>query len=803
MAEIDRGLILHWALDAISETRVADRSGHANHGLVRGTPTVITDAIFGSCLHFSGGDALTLQQMLDFPEGDISICCWVRSPASAGQGALLTYANDDQTAAFALLDPAHLKLSIGTNAGHDIGVASADGQWRHIAICWRSSDGQMVSYRDGAESRRDTLGLGERIRSGGSLVIGQNQAGTADPAPAFSGEMANLRLYQRMLSAAEISQVMLADVALPQPANAAGQQVVDTFSAEHPLTFQLLDADNNTAIYIDNHGERRNLYLEVTNVSSQSLVLEKQTKLKPSPENCHFELLFRPDALDNVSINRLRIDRVRWNMAAKTETDGKLRIFLLSQTQRTLDPGQKLVVEMSYASAASLGSDRATHVEMKYNLLHAVGEQTTLRGYLISPLQIVDLRGEIHIPLHAGFAGGDTILNLGAQYPNTLTLELTNVAMVKLLTFAPQGSEAPTRLILSADAQPPEQQREWALGTLGEVAAIVAEADDPRWKKVTNEQGETTEWIFIPTENIELKPGERLRLTLANVTSSLPAGSANLYLRYERIPGYRNGQFVLPVIKSPDSINDLPLSGGGTVTWGGPGGRLHWSKRFIATSRANPNAYGGGYVQINMPEGDILAEHVYDNQPRSVTSEGVLLNDWEALYAVHDTGQGATTLSFRIINYAQPFQATGNWRLIAMVNGDDHTVKLGTGVTLSPASSASEGSPIPVGIIVMWSGQLDRLPAGWALCDGQNGTPDLRDRFVVGAGASYGVSASGGANTVTLNPNEMPVHNHSASSGAAGDHNHWIEGINADGLSMRQRRIWGETTVDINSVHNS
>jgi len=39
---------------------------------------------------------------------------------------------------------------------------------------------------------------------------------------------------------------------------------------------------------------------------------------------------------------------------------------------------------------------------------------------------------------------------------------------------------------------------------------------------------------------------------------------------------------------------------------------------------------------------------------------------------------------------------------------------------------------VPRGSIVMWSGSVTNLPTGWALCDGQNGTPDLRDRFVLG-----------------------------------------------------------------------
>jgi len=77
---------------------------------------------------------------------------------------------------------------------------------------------------------------------------------------------------------------------------------------------------------------------------------------------------------------------------------------------------------------------------------------------------------------------------------------------------------------------------------------------------------------------------------------------------------------------------------------------------------------------------------------------------------------------------------------------------------------------LPVGMITMWSGT--EVPNGWALCDGTNGTPDLRGRFVVGAGGSYSVGATGGANSVTLTTNQIPAHNHSASTGNAGGHSH-------------------------------
>jgi len=64
----------------------------------------------------------------------------------------------------------------------------------------------------------------------------------------------------------------------------------------------------------------------------------------------------------------------------------------------------------------------------------------------------------------------------------------------------------------------------------------------------------------------------------------------------------------------------------------------------------------------------------------------------------------------------------------------------------------------------MWSGANNAIPSGWAICNGANGTPDLRDRFVVGSGSTYATGATGGASTVTLTSSQMPAHNHSATS---------------------------------------
>lgn len=75
----------------------------------------------------------------------------------------------------------------------------------------------------------------------------------------------------------------------------------------------------------------------------------------------------------------------------------------------------------------------------------------------------------------------------------------------------------------------------------------------------------------------------------------------------------------------------------------------------------------------------------------------------------------------------------------------------------------------PAGGIIMWSGTVASIPAGWALCNGANGTPDLRSKFVVGAGSTYSPGATGGQASVTptitvdnhtLTTAQMPSHAH-------------------------------------------
>jgi microcystin-dependent protein len=108
----------------------------------------------------------------------------------------------------------------------------------------------------------------------------------------------------------------------------------------------------------------------------------------------------------------------------------------------------------------------------------------------------------------------------------------------------------------------------------------------------------------------------------------------------------------------------------------------------------------------------------------------------------------------------------------------------------------------PTGGIILWSGSIASIPSGWALCNGSSGTPDLRDRFVVGAGTTYAVGATGGVNTVTLDTTQIPSHTHTGTT-AATDLAHTHTGSGTSGSTDLSHTHTGSgTTSAVSNDHS-
>ena len=121
-----------------------------------------------------------------------------------------------------------------------------------------------------------------------------------------------------------------------------------------------------------------------------------------------------------------------------------------------------------------------------------------------------------------------------------------------------------------------------------------------------------------------------------------------------------------------------------------------------------------------------------------------------------------------------------------------------------PSSSGSGSSSIPSGCIIIWSGATGAVPAGYYLCNGLNGTPDLRNSFVLGAGSTYSVGQTGGStdaivvshtHTATVTD---PGHYHNLASSGSGT----LANDSPSGLTGASTTITATATTGI-SVANS
>ena len=121
-----------------------------------------------------------------------------------------------------------------------------------------------------------------------------------------------------------------------------------------------------------------------------------------------------------------------------------------------------------------------------------------------------------------------------------------------------------------------------------------------------------------------------------------------------------------------------------------------------------------------------------------------------------------------------------------------------TSVATTAFVTTALAARIPSGVILLWSGSVVSIPTGWLLCNGTSGTPDLRDKFVVGAGSTYAVAATGGSANATLVSHSHtitvtdPGHTHTANVTDPG-HTHNLPGATSSGGTI-------QTQLGVNST---
>ncbi len=801
----DNTLALYMPLDQITNnhTTVPDLSGNNRNGTITGSPLVVPQTMLGACMSFDGKSHFEVSDPFGSPTNDFTISYWLQpNQINSGYQAILGKHESSRKPSmwigpvngqihFDSYDPAGNRYFALLDS-----FFQAAEQWVHIA--WVKEGTQYLLYRNG--TLFTTQAAPATLYSNATTTY---SIGMVDSY--LNGYLADMRIYNQALTAEMIQRDLQSD-----------QATSSAFRMTYPLGFTLLNSDQQPVLSITDDPKGETQTLTVTNVSRQNITFTPPSTTSVSSSNSHLELRFRPTTLATSSLTQISLATAAdWQLTTLQQTDGTVSIYLLNTLGLTLPTGQSLSLQLQHIKADGTGGTRGSRAEMRYRQMTYEKDTTALTGSRLSYLSIINQTGQKNIPLHLGFVGTNTILNDNST-GNTVTMRVANISDSDL-TLNPATSAAPTHLTISFDVQPQGKNStddpfgySWALTTADYSESITASATDSRngfWHIGVSAQ----EFEFTPKSPLTLHPQEYVQLTLGNLITPLPAGPTNIYLDYENFPGYWDGQFVVVLSKSPlvvtqnmlgigtntprtaldtgsgvlsGAANDyqkaqLTLSGGGLITW--KNNYLRWTQEFVAISMGNAkalrssNAIPDGKISFMFPN-TIPANPYYGNAARTATADGLLLQGGEALYGVHTIGGGAEAVQYNLVSYTQSFNAPSNWLLIALAGAPDRSVKLGIGAILAQNSSINNGSIFPTGLIQLWSGAASNIPLGWALCDGTNHTPDLRGRFLVGAGGTgypdqpgSSGNATQHAHTVTISgqggTNSSGVHPHAVPSG--------------------------------------
>ena len=214
-----------------------------------------------------------------------------------------------------------------------------------------------------------------------------------------------------------------------------------------------------------------------------------------------------------------------------------------------------------------------------------------------------------------------------------------------------------------------------------------------------------------------------------------------------------------------------------------------------ATGSAIDGVTGTGLAQILAANSGttLYIGLTVDNSSGEISPRQALL---AVPYAIHAADAAAASGAFAVegkTTLKGGLEVTGGTATVQSLEAASLVVN--GNVTTSTSGAFSGYGITPVGGIIMWSGSPTQIPDGWTLCNGSNGTPDLRGRFIVGYNPSDSdyntVGKTGGMKTVTLTTAQMPSHTHEIygrSSGYTARHNDDAEVI------TYKDKDWGSST---------
>lgn len=171
-----------------------------------------------------------------------------------------------------------------------------------------------------------------------------------------------------------------------------------------------------------------------------------------------------------------------------------------------------------------------------------------------------------------------------------------------------------------------------------------------------------------------------------------------------------------------------------------------------------------------------------------VIRNGEDINDDLIVHKAQDeTISGIKTFTSDIIGNATTANKLKTARNINLIGGVSGSGSFDGSGNLDIATTVNVTS-FKTGMILLWSGSTASIPSGWVLCNGSNNTPNLTNRFIIGAGSSYAVGATGGsADAVVV------AHSHGASASSDGTHSHSQTIYNGGGAETSSGNVFASS----------
>jgi len=199
--------ITYWRLGETSGTTVVDQK-NLNNATYQGSPTLGVSGCnpydTNTAVYFGGGTSnyIIKNPFNSFPGTAISAEFWVKSSSTSTLGTPLSYASSTADNEFLIYDYNRVQVYLG-GPSVDTGIAINDGKWNHIVVTWQSSTGSLVMYKNGVAVYSTTHQTGYTIKSGGSLILAQEQdgvGGVLDSGQSLIGSMDEVAIYNYVLS---------------------------------------------------------------------------------------------------------------------------------------------------------------------------------------------------------------------------------------------------------------------------------------------------------------------------------------------------------------------------------------------------------------------------------------------------------------------------------------------------------------------------------------------------------------------------------------------------------------------------